>query len=126
MTRLFIGLTAILIAAGTAAFTNAETAATPKKKAGTVLFHFIGSDATDQNQVKDKDMWAYGAASPSCSGTANKACQLEIDEAQTTTNPGEDPVLNNDILVTAGAGGATNGYVPSPSTPGYEDSVNRP
>lgn len=121
MKRYITGIIAVVIAVGAFAFTM------PKKALQSfddVTFYYQSSDFSNQ-EVAKKENWSSTATPPTCVGSQNKACTLVVEEGQTILSGGTR-ILANDITVMPGAGGATLGYVPSPSTAGFVDKEDRP
>ena len=110
MNRYLTAMAAVIIAIGMAAFT-----APPKKSATTFTFRYTPTTYT-QPQVETNSSWVSGAAL--CGGTANKACQMEVDEAYTHLD-GSTRVLNTSgsvIVIKAKKGANQTDYVPDPSS----------
>lgn len=110
MKRYIASIIAVIIAAGAVAFTTPA-----KKPLATFTFRFTPTTYT-QPQVETNSNWVSGASL--CGGTANKACQMEVDEAYTHLD-GSTRVLNTTgsvIVIKAKLGAAGSDYVPDPST----------
>ncbi len=121
MKQYITGIIAVVIAIGMAAFT-----APAKKPLSTFTFRFTPATYT-QPLVETNNNWVSGASL--CGGTANKACQMEVDEAYTHLN-GSDRVLNTSgsvIVIKAKKGVNGTDYVPDPTaSTGISSSTNKP
>jgi hypothetical protein len=121
MKRYITGIIAVVIAIGMAAFT-----APAKKPLSTFTFRFTPTNYT-QSLVENNDNWVSGASL--CTGAANKACQMQVDEAYTHLN-GSERVLNTSgsvIVIKAKQGANGTDYVSDPSTStGISSPVDKP
>lgn len=121
MKRYITGILAVIIAVSAVAFIM------PKKVLKTldeVAFYYQSTNFSSA-EVAKKENWSSTVTPPTCVGTQNKACKLLIDIVETTETGGVR-FLTNNISVMPGAGGATNGYVPDPSTQGYVERNDKP
>jgi hypothetical protein len=122
MKRYLTGIIAVVIAIGMAAFT-----APAKKPLSTSTFRYTLGTYT-QPQVQDNNNWVSGASL--CGGTANKACQMEVDDTYTHLDANNKRELNTTgsvIVIKAKFGVAGTDYVPNPSTStGISSPVDKP
>jgi len=121
MNRYLTAMAAVIIAIGMAAFT-----APSKKHVTTYTFRFTPATST-QPQVETNGNWVSGASL--CGGTANKACQMEVDEAYTHLD-GSTRVLNTSgsvIVIKAKKGANQTDYVPDPAaSTGISSATDKP
>lgn len=123
MKKYLFGLFAVALAIGSFAFTM------PKSVKAQVVVAFVG-DLDDQASVQDESLWEKVSVAPSCDGTNDKACMIQIDETRLTS--GTPQKLNPQfVTVNAAIGGEagfyrvtslTNG---STSTPGTHTITNK-
>jgi hypothetical protein len=122
MKRYLSGIAATIIAISLVAFTAPE-----KKPLATFTFRYTPATYT-QPQVQDNSNWVSGASL--CGGTANKACQMQVDDTYTHLDANNNRVLNttgNVIVIKAKLGASGTDYVPDPSTStGISSPVDKP
>jgi len=86
-----------------------------------VTFHYTEPSSFNQSAVQDKANWSSNAPQ-SCDDGESKACELTVNQSETTLISGQR-YLNNNISAVEGI---TSGeYVPSPSTAGYMSKSDR-
>ncbi|MBL7735886.1 MAG: hypothetical protein JNL51_10520 [Chitinophagaceae bacterium] len=125
MKNYFLGLAAIIIAIGAAAYTSPEV----KVKPQSYTFYFTG-DPSSPGEVADESKWSITPTENDCGSTQNKACQIVVDDNQTFLDSGDGnkrKLLSTlGIIAAAGAGGSVSGYIPQMPHTGISLSVNRP
>ncbi|HRE50623.1 MAG TPA: hypothetical protein PK339_04325 [Flavitalea sp.] len=125
MKNYFLGLAAIIIAIGAAAYTSPEV----KVKPQSYTFYFTGNPLLDTD-VADESKWSITPTENECEEEDNKACQIVVDDNQTfvDVNDGNKRKLLSTlgIIAVAGADGSGNGYVPKMPHTGISSSKGRP
>lgn len=126
MKNYFLGLAAIIIAIGAAAYTSPKVKVKPQSS----TFYFTGNPLIS-TEVEDESKWSITPLpEDECGATQNKACQIVVDDDQTfidINDAGKKKLLSTlGIVAAAGASGAVNGYVPQIPHTGILSSVNRP
>lgn len=125
MKNYFLGLAAIIIAIGAAAYTSPEV----KVKPQSYTFYFTG-DPLSSGEVADVSKWSTTPTENECGEEDNKACQIAVDDDQTfvDVNDGNKRKLLSTlgIIAVAGDSGSGSGYIPKMPHTGISLSVNRP
>lgn len=129
MKRYITGILAVVIAISAFAFTKPQE---EKKNSTTYTFSYAPTSDFSQAAVELKSNWESNTTPPSpCLGTANKACQADIDEIYThdeggvrvlNTSTSQGSVLN----ISAIPGANNTDYVPDPSMSGVSNVVDKP
>ncbi len=122
MKRYLAGSLAVIFAIAAAAFT------VPSKHSPSAAFTFrYNSPSYTQPDVQTNNNWISGSSS--CSGAANKACEMEVLDTYTHLQ-GSTRVLNttgNVIVVKAVLGANHTDYVPNPATStGIQSATDKP
>lgn len=122
----FAAIVGTAIAFGTSAFKNGFNRSDSLEKQKTTFaahdFYYVPPTTGDYSQpsVQNKANWK-STADGDCGGDANKACKISVDDQYTRDSSGIR-VFNltgmiANISATAGAGGASNGYIPVTTSP---------